>query len=108
MSTILPVVGPQRDDTGFLIVITLRRPNGTRIDLTAVTGYVMIVRTPTGRTLKWIPTLYALPTDGQIQYRPLAGDVREPGLYRAQVYVTVSGTRKWSTQPFAFPVGENL
>jgi hypothetical protein len=60
MSTVLPIVGPQRDDYGLLFVIALRRPNGTIIDLTAATAFLMHVKLPSGRRLKWTPTLYGL------------------------------------------------
>lgn len=107
MSVMTPAAGPQRDDSGTLLVVTIRRPNGTAIDLTGMTTATLRVRYPSGRTEQWSLNAYATPPQGQVSRTVAAGDLNEPGHYEAQAFIQFSA-KSWRTRPFEFVVGDNL
>lgn len=85
------------------IAVTLKRPDGTVVDLTGKTvkfemygladGDTKVAETSTGVTV-------TSATDGECQYDPVAADVDTPGTYFA--YFTVTSSSKKDT----FPVHE--
>ena len=87
-------------DTEVAIAATLKRPDGTVVDLTGLTLKFKMLDSE-GSTKVALTDDYVTVTDedaGQVQYSPVAADVDTAGTYYAY-FVTVDGTANLDTFP---------
>lgn len=83
-------------DIGTEFRVTVK-DNDVVVDVSSATVLNMIFRKPDGTLLTTNADLYTDGTDGIIYYRAVYGDLDQPGIYKLQAYVEISGGSYYSS-----------
>jgi hypothetical protein len=82
--------------------------SGVPFDLSSASVLQLKFLKPSGVVIVRTATVTNSPgTDGRMHYETVAGDLDESGPWQGQAYVE-SGTQKFHTTVFSFPVASNL
>jgi hypothetical protein len=94
-------------NVGSIIELTVRDQNGTPVNVSAAT-LKLFLRSPLGRLLAVTPVLAGSGTDGKIRHTTSVGDLDAPGVWMAQVTVTMAGVGSFNSSVTPLPVLGNL
>lgn len=92
---------------GAAIVFTIVDQNGAIIDITGATEMKICLKKQSGVTVVKTAELVTNGIAGKIQYKTVAGDLDELGVWEAQARVTLSPTRVYPTKVNYFKVVRN-
>lgn len=81
----------RKSDVGVKFLVTLQNPQGTAEDVSAASLIRFHFVKPDRTVLSVTGAFEGTGADGKVQYTTVSGDIDQLGLWRYQVYITLSG-----------------
>lgn len=81
----------RKNDVGVELLVTLKDPQGDAVDVSAASAIVFKFLKPDSTVLSATGSLSGTGADGKVRYVTQSGDVDQSGIWRYQVWVTLSG-----------------
>lgn len=94
-------------DIGTAFRLTVRDEGNRVVDIGGATTRQLLFRPPSSATVRKAAVPVTDGSDGMMQYVTVSGDLSEPGTWRMQGYIEISGDA-WHTDIVKFRVYENL
>jgi len=78
------------NDVGTQLVVTVK-DDGAIVDISSATSLIIVLKKPDQTTQNKTAILYSDGTDGKMTYSTILGDLDQPGNYKIQGIVHLSG-----------------